>query len=142
MVGIVGTAHTTSEFKKWMKNEYEQLLGAKMNRYIDRELALSHPFANGEYDHKNANEDFIIGFESYKEWLEQLPTADVEEVKHGVWTIGVVPQYDRGQGTFCSRCGWAWSNHIDAIKLNPTLSLIKTNYCPNCGAKMDIGGKE
>lgn len=52
----------------------------KMTKYIDREQALSHPFANGKYDHKNANEDFIIGFESYKEWIEQLPPADVVEV--------------------------------------------------------------
>lgn len=33
--------------------------------YIDREQALSHPFANGKYDHDHANEDFILGFESY-----------------------------------------------------------------------------
>ena len=38
--------------------------------YILREEALSHPFANGKYDHKNANIDFILGCESYKEWLE------------------------------------------------------------------------
>ena len=49
--------------------------------YIDRDLALSHPFANGQYDHEHANDDFIIGHESYKEWLEQLPTTDVVERK-------------------------------------------------------------
>ena len=45
--------------------------------YIDREQALSHPFANGKYDHEHANEDFILGFESYREWLEGLPTIDL-----------------------------------------------------------------
>ena len=48
-----------------------------MGVYIDRKQALSHPFANGKYDHEHANEDFILGFESYREWLEQLPTIDL-----------------------------------------------------------------
>lgn len=51
-----------------------------MSRYINREEALSFPFANGRYDHKNADENFILGCESYKEWLENLPTADVISV--------------------------------------------------------------
>lgn len=42
---------------------------------ISRESAISFPFANGKYDKKNANEDFIAGCESYREWLEQLPTV-------------------------------------------------------------------
>ncbi len=48
-----------------------------MGAYIDRKQALSHPFANGKYDHEHANEDFILGFESYREWLERLPTIDL-----------------------------------------------------------------
>lgn len=51
-----------------------------MPRYIDRDIAMSHPFANGQYDKENANEHFIFGYEGYKEWLEQLPTVDVVEV--------------------------------------------------------------
>lgn len=39
---------------------------------IDRDTALSHPFANGQYDRENANRHFIGGHESYKEWLEDL----------------------------------------------------------------------
>lgn len=48
--------------------------------YILREEALSHPFANGKYDHKNANKDFILGHESYKEWLEALPATTEQEI--------------------------------------------------------------
>lgn len=51
-----------------------------MAEYIKREDAISHPFANERYDRKNANLDFILGYESYKEWLENLPAADVVEV--------------------------------------------------------------
>ena len=50
-----------------------------MSEYIDRDLALSHPYANGKYDKVHANIAFITGFESYKEWLETLPKADVRE---------------------------------------------------------------
>lgn len=50
-----------------------------MSDLISREEALSHPFANGKYDKENANLDYILGFESYKEWLETLPSADILE---------------------------------------------------------------
>ena len=43
---------------------------------IDREQALSHPFANGHYDKEHADLHFILGFEDYKEWLEDLPTVE------------------------------------------------------------------
>ena len=62
---------------------------------IDREKALSHPFANGKYDHKNANRDFIRGFESYKEWLEDLPTITINEEKEPV-----VERWYSKDGTF------------------------------------------
>lgn len=48
--------------------------------YIEREIALSFPFANGKYDHENANEHFINGCETYKEWLETIPASDVRPV--------------------------------------------------------------
>lgn len=48
--------------------------------FISREEALSHPFANGRYDHKNASIDFILGHESYKEWLEDLPAITKQDI--------------------------------------------------------------
>lgn len=45
------------------------------NDLIRRSDATAHPFANGQYDRANANKDFIKGFESYKEWLENLPAV-------------------------------------------------------------------
>ena len=51
-----------------------------MAEYINREDALEFPFANGIYDHEHANEHFISGCESYREWIEQIPAADVVEV--------------------------------------------------------------
>lgn len=56
-----------------------------MGAYIDRKQALSHPFANGKYDHEHANEHFILGFESYREWLEGLPTIDLVRCGECKW---------------------------------------------------------
>ena len=52
----------------------------KKREYILREEALSHPFANGKYDRKNANIDFILGCESYKEWLETFPAFTEQDI--------------------------------------------------------------
>ena len=51
---------------------------------------------------------------------EDFPAADVREVKRGRWTENVPPRDKRPR---CSVCG----------ELNPW----KSNYCPNCGAKME-----
>lgn len=48
-----------------------------MPKYIERDAALALPFANGKYDHEHANEHFIYGCETYKEYLENIPEADV-----------------------------------------------------------------
>lgn len=48
--------------------------------FISREEALSHPFANGKYDHKNADINFILGHESYKEWLETFPAFNEQDI--------------------------------------------------------------
>ena len=56
-----------------------------MARYIDYDKALSFPLANGEYDKENANENFIMGCETYKEWLENQPTEEVIPIVRGKW---------------------------------------------------------
>ena len=53
------------------------------------------------------------------ELIISLPTADVTEVKHGKWVK------DRNCYT-CSECGFYYFANNS-----------KSNYCPNCGAKMD-----
>lgn len=86
---------------------------------ISREIAMSMPWANSQYDHEHANEHFICGLETYKEWLEYVPAADVRPVVHGKWE-------NTGSDTWkCSICGYSvmpWN--------------AGTNFCPNCGADM------
>lgn len=54
--------------------------------------------------------------------MEDAPTADVKEVKHGEWK-------KRGNEKKCSVCEFIYYSNND-----------EWNYCPNCGARMD-GGK-
>ena len=70
---------------------------------------------------------------SVLECLCFVPQADAEPVRHGRW-IGVEydgyadgnPVYDLWE---CSECGKEHEGEEDTL----------TNYCPNCGAKMDGG---
>lgn len=52
--------------------------------------------------------------------IDKAPSADVAPVVHGRWM-----QSDHDTLFACSICG-------------DVIDVIKTNYCPNCGAKMDL----
>lgn len=65
-----------------------------MTEYINKELALSMPFANGRYDHEHADENFILGLETYKEWLETLPTIEVSADKDDGVRAGYLVDWD------------------------------------------------
>lgn len=57
--------------------------------------------------------------------LDTVPTADVQEVRHGKWLPTRHPDQKR-----CSVC-----DVISFIALYPCIN--KADYCPHCGAKMD-----
>ena len=89
-----------------------------MSRYIKLEDLQKFPIRKDHYDKKNGSEIYVFGVEDVLEYAEYLPTADVVEVRHGVWGFD-------GIGWTCSECD------------EYNLSDAKTDYCPNCGAKMD-----
>lgn len=65
--------------------------------------------------------------------VDDMPAADVQEVRHGRWEDGKRMGFD---GTFhwfrqCSEC--LYEREDD----NPDKD---TNYCPNCGSRMDLEG--
>ena len=96
-----------------------------MAEYINREAIMKFPIRKDHCDKEHANEHFINGIESVLEYVENLPAADVAPVRHGRW---------EGRFPYCSICG------EEAISRdNGTLhgSYFLTDYCPNCGAKMD-----
>ena len=59
-----------------------------------------------------------------KRAIEEAPAVDVVEVVHGEWILQKTPMAFADM-LKCSICEY---------KL---CSRVKTNYCPNCGAKMD-----
>lgn len=59
--------------------------------------------------------------------LAKAPTIEAEPVKHGRWE-----KFAYG-GNKCTACGRVhWYSEYEAIE---------PNYCPNCGAKMDLEGE-
>ncbi len=68
-----------------------------------------------------------------RQLMEEAPTADVVEVKHGKWKWGkgLGGQY----GIWCTNCGSGWVDSENAEWI-----AREHDYCGKCGAKMD-GGK-
>lgn len=66
--------------------------------------------------------------------VKAMPAADVVEVRHGRWI----------DKTWTTEDDWSCYNHHVVIcsVCNKQFDYIineKSNYCPNCGAKMDGG---
>ena len=56
--------------------------------------------------------------------IRELPAADVAEVVHGRWIWNEEGEIDWEQFYRCSNCG--------------DKEYWESNFCPNCGAKMDL----
>lgn len=96
-----------------------------MARYIDAEKIKYHNVEIVADDYR----DYNIPDIAYKQEIDCLPTADVQEVKHGKW----IPSRDK-DGIYeevCSECGY-----IEKYNIDPNNNK-HPNYCPHCGAKMD-----
>ena len=78
--------------------------------------------------------EYAHGWNCAIEIIQNAPTVDAVEVVHGRWErmVGMMPPEYHGRHE-CSCCG------VKALdwKFHEYLS----NYCPNCGAKMDGGVK-
>ena len=74
--------------------------------------------------------------------VEDVPDADVEEVKHGE-NIGTLHPVDE---FICSECGIVLEGWTRVVTDEDDGELYyyeyEFNHCPNCGAKMDGGNAE
>lgn len=59
--------------------------------------------------------------------IEDAPTADVAQIKHGVW--------EKTDSAYLLRCSACHDCYIDEDWLDGK----KWNFCPECGAKMNGG---
>lgn len=96
-----------------------------MAEYIDRDVASSFAYECGAIFVSNRlmNKD-------------AFPSADVAPVRHGRWD-NIPNTYMCVAGKDGSYHGYATSFSV-CNEINP--NAYKTNYCPNCGAKMDGDG--
>ena len=91
-----------------------------MAEYIDRAALMSHIESQAREWGEEYDAQQILGD------IEDFPTADVAEVKHGEWIWSM--DFPIMQAMIrCSLCN------------EPSITMSK--FCPNCGAKMD-GGEE
>lgn len=89
-----------------------------MSRYIDIE-----PYEkDGWYLQKHYHNSYGEVIKTTP--LVSIPTADVEPVKHGKWIGKPIAGYSTVR---CSICRTAYLENAG-----------QWNYCPNCGAKMDL----
>ena len=89
-----------------------------MAEYIEREalmVALCKEIV-GDGDYYNGKDDMQ---DQIRDMVSRFPAADVASVKHGRWI------HDERMLAVCLECG------MTAVEDG-------TDYCPNCGAKMDL----
>ena len=101
-----------------------------MAEYIERE-AISEEIR--KYYYKNPpnfsyGEGFDRGLDRAQRAILDAPSADVAPVRHGRWI-------DKGEYAVCMECGGRSGTQYDGVEPIP----LMTQFCPNCGAKMDGG---
>ena len=95
-----------------------------MTEYISRELAMDKI---GKMYYWCGYEYKCDEFVSRKN-IENIPAADVVEVKHGHWFL---LDECSNAGVYCSEC------HKKVYKEHYANVKPKSKFCPNCGAIMD-----
>ena len=103
-----------------------------MARYIDVEL-FDKKLAMEVYlaDDEDFTKAFVRGMELVKKAENEIPTADVQEVRHGHWIEKNLDNFRKVECS-CSICGWSGAENYDSY-----VDIHDFEFCPYCGAKMD-----
>ena len=100
-----------------------------MAEYIERESAIKELM-------NDAPEQVGYSREDAADCIRYMPAVDVAPVRHGQW----IPLTEcANEGVYCSICKkkvWK-SDYAQCSK--KSRNKLGSNYCPNCGAKMDGG---
>ena len=122
-----------------------------MAEYIEREKVHRLVRSLTQYTWTNPDKSkyrVTVGIDDVQFSIDKIPTADVAEIRHGKW---IEDEYD--ETTYCSECkeealynstfelqfDYDWEENLVPCGYEEHKEYIKTNYCPNCGAKMDGG---
>lgn len=99
-----------------------------MAEYIEREALLSD-FGEEPMVWTDSDSEIQERFDwyKYKGIVEEQPSADVAPVVHSKWVWTENGLADCEQYWVCDNC----HDH----------TFVQTNCCPNCGARMDLVGK-
>lgn len=106
-----------------------------MDEYISREAMLS----KCQQIWNDADETTEIGVaiinivDDLANFVENIPSADVQSVKHGQWIIDYV-EGTKIYHAHCSECNKEPDRNIGGDYYIDKLS----DFCPNCGARMDL----
>ena len=118
-----------------------------MIEYIEREAAILTPVLPKEYrkyQTDNLDDAYEQGWEDALDNLKNTPAADVAPVALGLWMPAFESEmtgwYPAVAG--CDPiCGYICSACKEEAVYDCNDKFVLSNYCPNCGAKMD-GGAE
>lgn len=111
-----------------------------MSKYIDADLIVyDHAVARSLDDGHNWNE-----LVACKDQIDDIPTVDVVEVKHGEWIPNRFKTLREDGWCECSVCGVGnklynrgiRKSDVPYIDGKPYELKNIANYCPNCGARM------
>ena len=93
-----------------------------MADYIDKQAFLDSMKRTDRY--------FNVKFD-----IENFPNADVAPVRHGRWEL----EYETYGKMRCSVCKKEALIEKAIDDVGVITNYVDSNYCPNCGAKMDGG---
>ena len=94
---------------------------------LNNEICIS--FLRGSGWLNNHDKEVIDEFVNF---ANTMPTIETDTVKHGSWFL---LDECANEGVYCSVC------HKKVYKLNYANQKLKSKYCPNCGAVMDLEGE-
>lgn len=111
-----------------------------MAEYIERDAAMLMPILPKEYRQyqtENLDDAYEQGWLDALGNLKNAPAVDVVPVVHSYWESYSCSQYmgTDGWGEPKWRDGRFYICHNYKCRRK---TVVKSNYCPNCGAKMDL----
>lgn len=103
---------------------------------LEREKTYCSAFRDG-YAKTDIFEKYNMGINDGIKALNNLPTID--HVRHGKWTEKKVTHEDNRRSTIIADWQSAKCSNCGKYHTTPYLYYFDHyNYCPNCGAKMEI----